>query len=200
MSGAFVPEYIINLYDWYVLHAPLHERGGNTNWGKKSPDERNGYRTRAQTDLFPCELQTGSQSNFRKGVDSGAESVRRDVPRIEKCSLIRSTNLHYSSCYDDERSRPIEKIVTIWLQSADFSSRFGRVGRRPRKMVKCLDFQMFPGPRFSPPGLTGSNKAKTPLDFGAFCHRFSRPNERSKLNAQRWLIKPVRPQIGTQWY
>ena len=168
MSGAFVPEYIINLYDWYVLHAPLHERGGNTNWGKKSPDERNGYRTRAQTDLLICELQTGSQSNFRKDVNCGAEPERRDVPHIEKCSPIRSTYLHYSSCYDDERSRPIEKIVTIWLQSADFSSRFGRVGRRPRKMVKYLDFQMFFGPWFSPPGLTGPNKAEIPLDFSSF--------------------------------
>ena len=153
MSAAFVPEYIINLYDWDVVRAPLRERGGNTNWGKKSPDGRNGYRTRAQTDLLICELQTGSQSNFRKGVNCGAEPGRRDVPHIEKCSPIWSTNLHYSSCYDDERSRAIEKIVTLWLQSADFSSRFWR----PRKMVKYLDFQMFFGPRFSPPGLTGSN-------------------------------------------
>ncbi len=25
--GAFVPEYIINSYDWYVLHGPVHEAG-----------------------------------------------------------------------------------------------------------------------------------------------------------------------------
>ena len=168
--------------------------------GKKSPDGQIGYRTRAQTNLLACELQTGSQPNFRKSANCGAEPATRDMPHIEKCSPFRSNNVHYSSCYNDERSRTIEKIVAIWLPSADFSSRFWRVGRRPRKMVKHLDFQMFFGPRFSPPGLTGSNKAKTPLDFSAFCHRFSRPNERSKLNAQRWLIKPVRPQIGTQWY
>ena len=34
-------------------------------------------------------------------------------------------------------------------------------------MVKYLDFQMFFGPRFSPPGLTGPNKAKRPLDFSS---------------------------------
>ena len=187
MSGAFVPEYIINLYDWYVLHAPLHEKGGNTNWGKKSPDEKNGDRTRAQTDLFPCELQTGSQSNFRKGVDCGTESVRRDAPHIEKCSLIRSTHLHYSSCYDDERSQPIEKIVTIWLQCADFSSRFSRVGRQPRKMVKYLDLQMFFGPRFSSPGLTGPNKAKIPLDFSSFgTHSLDRTSVRNWTHGDDW--------------
>ena len=136
--------------------------------GKKFPDGRNGYRTRAQTDLLPCELQTGSRLNFRKGVDFGAEPARREVPHIEKCFPIRSTNPHYSSCYDDDRSRLIEKKVTIWSQSADFSSRFWRVGRWPRKMVKYLDFQMFFGPRFSPPGLTGPNEAKIPLDLRSF--------------------------------
>ena len=61
--------------------------------------------------LVNCRLVRSQ--NFRKGIDRGAESVRRDVPHIKKCSPIRSTNLHYSSCYDDERSRPMEKIVTI---------------------------------------------------------------------------------------
>ena len=66
-----------------------------------------------KTDLLICELQTGLQSKFRKGVNCGAEAARRDVRHIEKCSPIRSTNVRHSSCYDDERSRPIEKIVTI---------------------------------------------------------------------------------------
>ena len=66
-----------------------------------------------KTDLLICELQTGSRSKFRKGVNCGAEAARRDVPHIEKCSPIRSTNLRYSSCFDDERSRPIEKIVRM---------------------------------------------------------------------------------------
>ncbi len=34
-------------------------------------------------------------------------------------------------------------------------------------MDKYLDFQMFFGPRFSPPGLTGLNEAKIPLDFSS---------------------------------
>ena len=104
---------LICMIDMYLIHAPKHERGGNTKWGKKSPDGRIGYRTRAQTDLLPSELQTGSQPNFRKGANCGAQPARRDVPHIENCSPIYSTNLHYSSCYDDERSRPIEQIVTI---------------------------------------------------------------------------------------
>ena len=169
MSAAFIPEFIVNLYDWYVFNTRLLTwKRREYEMGKKSPDGRIGYRTRAQTDLLASELQTGSQPNFRKGANCGAEPARRDVPHIEKRSPIRSNNLHYSSCYDDERSRPIEKIVTIWLPIADFSSRFWRVGRRPRKMVKHLDFQMFFGPRFSPPGLTGPNKAKIPLDFSSF--------------------------------
>ena len=81
--------------------------------GKKSPDGRIGYRTRAQTDLLVCELQTGSQQNFRKDSNCSAEPARRDVSHIEKCFPIRSTNPHYSSCYDDDRSRLIEKKVTI---------------------------------------------------------------------------------------
>ena len=66
-----------------------------------------------KTDLLICKLQTGSRSKFRKGVNCGAEAARRDVPHTEKCSPIRSTNLRYSSCFDDERSRPIEKIVRM---------------------------------------------------------------------------------------
>ncbi len=81
--------------------------------GKKSPDGQIGYRTRAQTNLLACELQTGSQPNFRKSANCGAEPARRDVPHIEKCSPFRSNNVHFSSCYNDERSRPIERIVTI---------------------------------------------------------------------------------------
>ena len=104
---------LICMIDMYLIHAPKHERGGNTKWGKKSPDGRIGYRTRAQTNLLACELQTGSQPNFRKGANCGAEPARRDVPHIEKRSSIRSNNLHYSSRYDDEPSRPIEKIVII---------------------------------------------------------------------------------------
>ena len=131
--------------------------------------------------------QTGSQSHFRKGVHCGAGPARRDVPHIEKCSPIRSTNLRYSSCYDDDRSRPIEKIVKIWLQSADFSSRFSRVGRRPRKMVKYLDLQMFFGPRFSSPGLTGPNKAKIPLDFSSFgTHSLDRTSVRNWTHGDDW--------------
>ena len=94
------------------------------------------------------------------------ETIRATHWKMFSNSEYQST--HYSSCYDDKRSRPIEKIVVIWWQSADFSSRFWRVGRGPRDMVKYLDFQMFFGPRFSPPGLTGPNKAKIPLDFSAF--------------------------------
>ena len=51
--------------------------------GKKSPDGRIGYRTRAQTDLLASELQTGSQPNFRKGANCGAEPARRDVPHMK---------------------------------------------------------------------------------------------------------------------
>ena len=156
----------IYMIDMYYTPPSMQEEGIRI--GEKSPDRRNGYQTRAQTDLLPCELQTGSQPNFRKGANCCAEPARRHVPHIEKCSPIRSTNLHYSSCYDDERSRVMEKIVTIWLRSADSSSLFSRVGRRPRKMVKYHDFQMFFGPRFSPPGLTGPNEAKIPLDLSSF--------------------------------
>ena len=101
----------IYMIDMYYTPTNMQEVGIRI--GEKSPDRRNGYQTRAQTDLLPCELQIGSQPTFRKGVNCDAEPARRDVPHIEKCSPIRSNNLHYSSCYGDERSRPIEKIVTI---------------------------------------------------------------------------------------
>ena len=81
--------------------------------GKKSPDGRIGYRTRTQTDLLASELQTGSQPNFRKGANCGAQPARRDVPHIEKCSPIRSTNLHIHLAMTMNGPDRSKKIVTI---------------------------------------------------------------------------------------
>ena len=91
--GAFVPEYIINSYDWYVLHGPVHEAGIRIGGKSLRMDETD---TERESKLIFWFVNCGlvRSQTLEKVLNCGAKPGRRNVPHIEKCSPIRSTNLH----------------------------------------------------------------------------------------------------------